>query len=155
MRGWQVRQLGLGSSKFYDTAGQATGTGPLDRFGDVQLEGNIEYRFPIGTLFGFKLQSAVYMDAGNIWNRHVLVDANQNADEAMKAAISNSTGSTRRSPSMRVPACASTSTVSSSGLTMPTRSRTRNDGPIAKTGSMICNYSKDSSSWASVILSDS
>lgn len=66
MRGWQVRQLGLGSSKFYDTAG----AGQLDRFGDIQLEGNMEYRFPIGTLFGIKLLSAVYVDAGNIWDRH-------------------------------------------------------------------------------------
>ena len=66
MRGWQVRQLGLGSSKFYDTAGG----GILDRFGDVQLEGNMEYRFPLGTIFGVKVLSAVYVDAGNIWNRH-------------------------------------------------------------------------------------
>jgi outer membrane protein insertion porin family len=66
MRGWQVRQLGLGSARFYDTAGG----GILDRFGDVQLEGNMEYRFPLGTIFGVKLQSAVYVDAGNIWNRH-------------------------------------------------------------------------------------
>ncbi|HZE83569.1 MAG TPA: BamA/TamA family outer membrane protein, partial [Puia sp.] len=41
-----------------------------DRFGDLQMEGNIEYRFPLGLLFGvLKLQSAVYVDAGNIWNR--------------------------------------------------------------------------------------
>lgn len=66
MRGWQVRQLGLGSSKFYDTARG----GQLDRFGDIQLEGNVEYRFPLGTIFGQKLLSAVYVDAGNIWDRH-------------------------------------------------------------------------------------
>ena len=66
MRGWQVRQLGLGSSKFYDTAG----AGILDRFGDVQLEGNIEYLFPLGTVIGIKIKSAVYTDIGNIWNRH-------------------------------------------------------------------------------------
>lgn len=86
MRGWQVRQLGLGSSKFYDTAGSAAGTGPLDRFGDVQLEGNIEYRFPLGTVFGAKLLSAVYVDAGDIWNRHVLLDTNQVAEAAMKGS---------------------------------------------------------------------
>jgi hypothetical protein len=86
MRGWQVRQLGLGSSKFYDTAGTASGTGPLDRFGDVQLEGNVEWRFRIGSVFGFPLLSALYVDAGNIWNRHVLVDANQNTEEAMKGS---------------------------------------------------------------------
>jgi outer membrane protein insertion porin family len=70
MRGWQVRQLGLGSSHFYDTAGG----GILDRFGDIQLEGNVEYRFPLGTILGVKLLSAVYVDAGNIWDRHVLID---------------------------------------------------------------------------------
>jgi len=86
MRGWQVRQLGLGSSKFYDTAGTSAHTGALDRFGDVQLEGNIEWRFPIGTLFGVKLLSALYVDAGNIWNRHVLLDANQNTEEAMRGS---------------------------------------------------------------------
>jgi outer membrane protein insertion porin family len=73
MRGWQVRQLGLGSSKFYDTLG---GGKFFDRFGDIQLEGNIEYRFLIGTIFGgVKLKSAVYMDAGNIWNRHQIDSA--------------------------------------------------------------------------------
>jgi len=66
MRGWTIRQLGLGSAKFYDTADG----GILDRFGDVQLESNIEYRFPLGTIFTVKLQSAVYVDAGNIWDRH-------------------------------------------------------------------------------------
>jgi outer membrane protein insertion porin family len=68
MRAWQVRQLGLGSSTFYDTAGK----GLLDRFGDVQLEGNIEYRFPLGSVLGVKLLSAIYVDAGNIWNRHII-----------------------------------------------------------------------------------
>lgn len=67
MRAWQVRQLGLGSTKFYDTAG---GGKLLDRFGDVKVEANVEYRFPLGTIFGIKLKSAFYVDAGNIWNRH-------------------------------------------------------------------------------------
>jgi len=66
MRGWQVRQLGLGSSKIY------TQQGNPDRFGDVQLEGNIEYRFPLGSVFGVKLLSGVYVDAGNIWDRHLV-----------------------------------------------------------------------------------
>lgn len=66
MRGWQIRQLGLGSSKFYDTANG----GQLDRFGDMQLEGNVEYRFPLGTIFGVKFLSALYVDAGNIWDRY-------------------------------------------------------------------------------------
>lgn len=66
MRGWPIRQLGLGSAHFYDTADG----GILDRFGDIQLEANVEYRFPLGTVFGTKLQSALYVDAGNIWDRH-------------------------------------------------------------------------------------
>jgi len=66
MRGWTIRQLGLGSANFYDTADG----GILDRFGDIKLEANIEYRFPLGTVFGVKLQSALYADAGNIWDRH-------------------------------------------------------------------------------------
>jgi outer membrane protein assembly factor BamA len=66
MRGWQIRELGLGSAPYYDTAQK----GVLDRFGDIQLEGNIEWRFPIGSVLGVKLLSAIYVDAGNIWDRH-------------------------------------------------------------------------------------
>lgn len=69
MRGWQVRQLGLGSSTFYNLKGSKL----ADRFGDIQLEGNVEYRFPLGTIFGVKLKSALYVDAGNIWNRDTAV----------------------------------------------------------------------------------
>jgi outer membrane protein insertion porin family len=68
MRGWQVRQLGLGSSTFYDD----TPSAGKDRFGDIHLEGNIEYRFPLGSIFGFKLNSALFTDIGNIWNRKVI-----------------------------------------------------------------------------------
>ena len=64
MRAWQVRQLGLGSSSFYNDTPYNT----LDRFGDIQMEGNVEYRFPIGSVFGFKIKSALFTDIGNIWN---------------------------------------------------------------------------------------
>jgi outer membrane protein insertion porin family len=88
MRGWEVRQLGLGSSKFYDT--YTSPNGPLDRFGDIQLEGNVEYRFPLGTLFGtVKLLSAVYVDVGNIWDRHVLIDTPLITAEADKGSDFN------------------------------------------------------------------
>lgn len=70
MRGWQIRQLGLGSSKLYTIQNAQLGQ-LADRFGDIQLEGNIEYRFPLGTILGVKLKSALYVDAGNIWNRHL------------------------------------------------------------------------------------
>jgi outer membrane protein insertion porin family len=78
MRGWDIRQLGLGSAKFYDTADG----GILDRFGDIQLESNIEFRFPLGTVLGVKLQSALYIDAGNIWDRHPIdtTSAEQGSD---------------------------------------------------------------------------
>jgi outer membrane protein insertion porin family len=82
MRGWQVRRLGLGSSNFYDTGAN----GLLDRFGDIQLEGNVEYRFPLGTILGVKLLSAVYVDAGNIWDRHVLIDSPQITAQADKGS---------------------------------------------------------------------
>ena len=69
MRGWQVRQLGLGSSNYYDSGHNKL----FDRFGDVQLEGNIEYRFPLASIPGVaKIKSAVYMDIGNIWDRHTI-----------------------------------------------------------------------------------
>ncbi len=65
MRAWQVRQLGLGSSTFYSD----TPYNKIDlRFGDIKLEGNVEYRFLLGTLFGIKLRSALFTDIGNIWN---------------------------------------------------------------------------------------
>lgn len=75
MRGWQIRQLGLGSSTFYTTQPKQ-----LDRFGDIQLEGNIEYRFPLATIFTVKIKSALFADAGNIWNRQLTDTANPKRD---------------------------------------------------------------------------
>ena len=66
MRAWPVRRLGPGSSKLYDTA-----TLRFDRFGDTQLEGNVEYRFDLATVAGIKLKSALFVDVGNIWARTV------------------------------------------------------------------------------------
>ncbi|MEO5683797.1 MAG: BamA/TamA family outer membrane protein [Chitinophagaceae bacterium] len=71
MRAWQVRQLGVGSSPFFDTAAAFKG---VDRFGDIQLEGNIEYRFNLGAVFGIKLKSALFTDIGNIWYRNNDID---------------------------------------------------------------------------------
>jgi outer membrane protein insertion porin family len=72
MRAWRVRQLGLGSNIFYDTAA----VGSLDRFGDIKLEANIEYRFDIGRIFGIKVQSALFSDIGNVWLRETQNDPN-------------------------------------------------------------------------------
>ena len=67
MRAWGLRQLGLGSSQFYDTSKKSQN---FDRFGDVQLETNLEYRFPLLQIGAYKISSAVFTDIGNIWNTH-------------------------------------------------------------------------------------
>ena len=65
MRAWGLRQLGLGSSNTYDSISTSSFR---DRYGDMALEGNIEYRFNIATVAGVKIGSALYSDIGNIWN---------------------------------------------------------------------------------------
>ena len=55
MRGWRIRSLGPGS---YDETGEY-----IDKIGDIQIEGNIEYRFPIYK----QLKGAIFTDIGNIW----------------------------------------------------------------------------------------
>lgn len=55
MRGWPYRLLGPGSYSNPDDK--------FDRMGDVQLEANIEYRFPV---YSF-IKSALFTDIGNIW----------------------------------------------------------------------------------------
>jgi outer membrane protein insertion porin family len=63
MRAWALRQLGPGSTvkPFKDTAGIP------ERYGDVQLEANIEYRFPITSISGVQLNGAIFSDIGNVW----------------------------------------------------------------------------------------
>jgi hypothetical protein len=65
MRAWSVRRLGLGSSTYYNDTPRTN----LDRFGDIKLEGNLEYRFLLGTLFEAKFRGALFVDIGNIWSR--------------------------------------------------------------------------------------
>jgi len=62
MRAWQVRQLGPGSTSVFQND-----TLIRDRFGDMMLEGNIEYRFDVTTIAGVKVKSALFTDMGNIW----------------------------------------------------------------------------------------
>jgi hypothetical protein len=64
MRAWGLRQLGLGSSVFSDTVNSSY----RDRFGDMQLETNIEYRFTVADFSSVKIGGAVFTDIGNIWN---------------------------------------------------------------------------------------
>ncbi len=66
MRAWTLRQLGLGRSNQseIDTAANAF----RDRYGDLQLEMNIEYRFLLASFGSLKLGSTIFSDIGNIWN---------------------------------------------------------------------------------------
>ena len=59
LRAFTVRSLGPG---VYNPAKDAK-YGYLDQTGDIKLEANVEYRFPIfGDLYG-----AAFLDAGNVW----------------------------------------------------------------------------------------
>jgi outer membrane protein assembly factor BamA len=62
MRAWALRRLGPGSV-IKNFAGD---DGAPDRYGDVQLEGNAEYRFPLGRPFGIKVEGATFVDVGNV-----------------------------------------------------------------------------------------
>ncbi len=56
MRGWQFKELGPGTFSNPDNLN-------IERIGDIQLELNIEYRFPIYGIF----KGAIFSDIGNIW----------------------------------------------------------------------------------------
>ncbi|WP_044402345.1 BamA/TamA family outer membrane protein [Lacinutrix sp. Hel_I_90] len=60
VRAFRIRSLGPGT---YNEQGTEEGAF-FDQTGNIRLEANIEYRFPI---FGF-FKGAVFTDAGNIWN---------------------------------------------------------------------------------------
>ena len=66
MRGWPVRGIGRGAQPL---APYGTNTFN-DRTGDIQLEGNIEYRYTIAQLIpnSVILRGALFMDVGNVWN---------------------------------------------------------------------------------------
>lgn len=76
MRAWPIRRLGPGSSSLYpDTSG-------VDRFGNMQLEFNTEYRFNITTIAGIKVNSALFVDMGNIWSTEFYPGTNTKVPEA-------------------------------------------------------------------------
>ena len=59
LRAFTVRSIGPGTFN----PSQNTRYGYLDQTGDIKLEANVEYRFPIfGVLYG-----ATFLDAGNVW----------------------------------------------------------------------------------------
>lgn len=67
MRGWPIRGIGVGGQPL---AAYKSGTLFNDRTGDMQLEGNIEYRYEIARIIPntLTLRGALFVDAGNIWN---------------------------------------------------------------------------------------
>ena len=58
LRGWVYRGVGPGG---YVPTGN-----DFEKIGDIQLEMNAEYRFPIDDIFN----GAVFVDAGNVWSFH-------------------------------------------------------------------------------------
>ena len=67
MRGWPVRGIGLGSQMLIPFTTQFAFN---DRTGDMQLEGNAEYRYDIARIIpnSLTLRGALFIDAGNVWN---------------------------------------------------------------------------------------
>ena len=63
VRAFRIRSLGPGTYNADDDANSSIGNF-FDKTGNIRLEANLEYRFP---LFSY-LKGAVFADAGNIWN---------------------------------------------------------------------------------------
>ncbi|WP_339884212.1 BamA/TamA family outer membrane protein [Polaribacter vadi] len=61
VRAFNIRSLGPGT--YADTTSEDNSSF-FDRTGNIRLEANIEYRFPIYSFF----KGAVFADAGNVWN---------------------------------------------------------------------------------------
>ncbi|HEX9015518.1 MAG TPA: BamA/TamA family outer membrane protein, partial [Chloroflexota bacterium] len=60
VRAFNARSLGPGS---YKTPDSLAANGFFDEAGDIKLEANVEYRFPLVSI----LEGALFLDAGNIW----------------------------------------------------------------------------------------
>jgi len=61
IRAFRARSIGPGTYDIPDSLSLSY----FDQTGDIKLEGNIEYRFPIAGFF----KGALFLDAGNIWLR--------------------------------------------------------------------------------------
>jgi outer membrane protein assembly factor BamA len=77
MRGWQLRKVGIGSNLFYDTVFNGRYS---DKYADMKLEANMEYRFNMFQVFGWWVRGAAFVDAGNIWFHNTLDGTLPNAD---------------------------------------------------------------------------
>jgi len=60
VRAFRIRTLGPGN---YQPQDQTDGTSFFDQAGDIKIEANVEYRFPLISY----LKGAVFTDAGNVW----------------------------------------------------------------------------------------
>jgi outer membrane protein assembly factor BamA len=81
MRGWSIRKLGIGSNIFYDTVANGRFN---DKYADMQLEANLEFRFNLFPFYGFWMRGAVFTDIGNIWFRNDLDGTLKNAGFRLK-----------------------------------------------------------------------
>ena len=62
VRAFRIRSLGPGT---YDDTSSSSGDDTFfDQTGNIRLEANVEYRFPLFSFF----KGAVFADAGNVWN---------------------------------------------------------------------------------------
>lgn len=84
LRAWQARTVGPGYAQL-DTAFTIP-----NQTGDIRLEGNIEYRFPLFWSF----DGAVFMDAGNVWTLKRDYSANSE-EEADTESYNNEAGTFR------------------------------------------------------------
>lgn len=75
LRGWQAKTVGPGMSQIDDRFSIP------DQTGDMKLEANLEYRFPIA----WKFAGGVFIDAGNIWNFKRMDDSEDAALGVIKA----------------------------------------------------------------------
>lgn len=72
LRAWRARQVGPGAFPRNDIRPTDILNElrlSLEQLGEMKIEANLEYRFPIFPNFlGFKLDGATFLEAGNVWN---------------------------------------------------------------------------------------
>ena len=81
IRAFRIRSLGPGA--YHPGENNAY----YDQMGNIRLEANVEYRFPI---FAF-LKGAVFADAGNVWNTKDNIPADETLTEQQKEIIAKGT----------------------------------------------------------------
>lgn len=81
IRAWQARTLGPGkyNRAIYGTSGTADtlrrNLRNLDQYGEIKLEGNLEYRFKVAeNILNAKVKGATFADFGNIWRSSDFVE---------------------------------------------------------------------------------